>query len=29
MTRLYEVGDAAYLILQFGEYKGATLVQAI
>lgn len=27
VTRLYETGDAAHLVLQFGEYKGATLFQ--
>ena len=27
VTRLYEAGDAAHLVLQFGEYRGATLVQ--
>ena len=27
IMRLHEVGDAAQLVLQFGEYKGATLVQ--
>jgi hypothetical protein len=27
VTRLYEAGDAAHLVLQFGEYKGCTLVQ--
>ena len=27
VTRLYEAGDAAHLVLQFGEYKGATLLQ--
>jgi hypothetical protein len=27
ITRLYEAGDAAHMVLQFGEYKGATLVQ--
>jgi hypothetical protein len=27
VARLYEVGDAAHLVLQFGEYRGASLVQ--
>jgi hypothetical protein len=27
VTRLYEAGDAAHLVLQFGEYKGSTLFQ--
>ena len=27
MARLYEVGEAAHLVLQFGEYRGASLVQ--
>ena len=27
ITRLYEAGDAAHLIVQFGPYKGATLLQ--
>jgi hypothetical protein len=27
ITRLYEAGDAAHLVVQFGEYKGATLFQ--
>jgi hypothetical protein len=27
IARLYEVGDAAHLVLQFGEYRGATLLQ--
>jgi hypothetical protein len=27
ITRLYEAGDAAHLVLQFGDYKGATLFQ--
>jgi hypothetical protein len=27
VTRLYETGDAAHLVLQFGEHKGATLFQ--
>ena len=27
ITRLYEAGDAAHLVVQFGEYKGATLLQ--
>ena len=27
VTRLYETGDAAHLVLNFGQYRGATLVQ--
>ncbi len=27
LTRLYETGDAAHVILHFGEHKGATLFQ--
>ena len=27
VTRLYETGDAAHLVLQFGEYKDCTLLQ--
>ena len=27
ITRLYEAGDAAHLVVQFGPYKGATLLQ--
>ena len=27
VTRLYETGDAAHLVLNFGEYRGATLLQ--
>jgi hypothetical protein len=27
VARLYEVGDAAHLVLQFGEYRGASLIQ--
>jgi hypothetical protein len=27
VARLYEVGEAAHLVLQFGEYRGASLVQ--
>jgi len=27
VTRLYEAGDAAHLVLQFGEYKGVSMVQ--
>ncbi len=27
VTRLYETGDAAHLVLQFGEHKGVTLFQ--
>jgi hypothetical protein len=27
IAHLYEVGDAAHLVLQFGDYRGATLVQ--
>jgi hypothetical protein len=27
VTRLYETGDAAHLVLHFGEHKGATLFQ--
>jgi hypothetical protein len=27
VTRLYEAGDAAHLVLNFGQYRGATLVQ--
>ena len=27
VTRLYETGDAAHLVLSFGQYRGATLVQ--
>jgi hypothetical protein len=27
VARLYEVGEAAYLVLQFGEYRGASLIQ--
>lgn len=27
VTRLYEAGDAAHLVVNFGEYRGATLLQ--
>src|SRR5215207_6035403 len=27
VTRLYETGDAAHVVLNFGQYRGATLVQ--
>jgi hypothetical protein len=27
LTRLYETGDAAHLVLHFGEHRGATLLQ--
>ena len=27
LTRLYETGDTAHLVLQFGEYRGQTLLQ--
>jgi hypothetical protein len=27
VTRLYETGDAAQLVLNFGQYRGATLLQ--
>jgi hypothetical protein len=27
VARLYEVGEAAHLVLQFGEYRGASLIQ--
>jgi hypothetical protein len=27
ITRLYETGDAAHMVLQFGEYKGVTLAR--
>jgi hypothetical protein len=26
VARLYEVGEAAHLVLQFGEYRGASLI---
>ncbi len=28
LTRLYETGDAEHLVLQFGDYRAQTLVQA-
>ncbi len=27
VTRLHETGDAAHLVVNFGQYRGATLVQ--
>jgi hypothetical protein len=29
VTRLYEAGDAAHVVLNFGQYRGATLVQVV